>query len=191
MEPPDLLVDVIMDGLVELVLGTFMFNDVIGGVIGVGGGEFVDMLVNSVGEAGGGAVAVDEHGFTVRADEDLQSGVNGVLGIPVNMETGNQREKARAGEGEVTPRGREGSVWSLAGWQIAMAIPPVSDGPDVRPPISDEFLQGGQVLFTSIEITTKETQGKGGSARNSFLPASMRLLVRAAAVVSRSSLVHP
>ena len=65
----------------------------------------------------------------------MQSGVNGVLGIPVNMEPGNQMEKARAGEGEVTPRGGESGVWSLAGWQIAMAIPPVGDGPEVRPPV--------------------------------------------------------
>ena len=63
VEPPDLLVDVMMNGLVGLILGKFMLYDVAGGVIGIGRNEVFDMLIDGVGEAGGGAVTVNGHGL--------------------------------------------------------------------------------------------------------------------------------
>ena len=58
-----MLVDVMMNSLVGLVLGKLMFCDVVGGVISAGGNKVFDMLINGVGEAGGGAVTVNDHGL--------------------------------------------------------------------------------------------------------------------------------
>ena len=87
--------------------------------------------------------------------------MNGVLGVPVNMDPGNQAEKAWARKGKITPRGGENGVWSLACWKIALAIPPMGDGPEVRPAVLDKVDNSWNIIKISIDVSEDEARQRG------------------------------
>ena len=107
----------------------------------------------------------------------MHGGMHGVLGVPVNMDPGNQGEKAWARKGKITSRGRESSIGSLAGWEIALAIPPMGDGPEVRPAVLDKVDNSWDIVEIGIDVSEDEARQRGQSTE--FFAASEKDTVSA------------
>ena len=111
-------INVAVDGGVNVVFGPFIPDCVVCIGVAVGGGFFLDEFGNGVIEVGGRFVPVDRNRFGVVADDDLHGGMNRVLGVPVHVETGDKRQEAGAGKGEVSAVRRFFGIWRLASRQI-------------------------------------------------------------------------
>ena len=88
----------------------------------------------------------------------MHGGVHGIFGVPVNMDPGNQGKEAWARKGKVTSRGRESGIGSLAGREIALAIPPMGDGPEVRPAVLDKVDNSWNIIQISIDVSEDEAR---------------------------------
>ena len=140
MAPPvKVRVHVSVDLVVHLVFGSLVFYGIVGVGIRVGGGTVQNELGDGVVKVGGSFVAVNLQRHGVVADKDLYGGVYGIFGVPLNVEVFNEREEARAGDGEVAAVGRPLGIWGMASWHVRFTPPPMSDRSEICPAILDQL----------------------------------------------------